>query len=314
MQPPAVTRPSRATRPLGRPLLACLLLALVASACSSGDGASGSKPVRIGGFDFSESTILANIYGGALRAKGYRVEIRASLGNREVVAPALERGDIDAYAGYAATELEFLNGAAGEATSDVATTVDRLRARLRPQGLTALDASGAVNTNVFAVTKATAERYDLTRLSDLAPVAARFVFGGPPECPARPFCLAGLERTYGLKFKDFRALDPGGPLSKDALEQGQVDVALMFSSDGALAARGLVVLDDDKHLQQADNVVPLIRTAVANRTVTKALNDVSAALTTADLGKMNKRSEDEDPRALAETWLEEHGLARRSNG
>jgi len=305
---------ARPTRPLRHSLLLFLLLALVAAACSSTDGAAKRGPIRIGGFDFAESTILANVYGGALRGRGYAVDIRAGLGSREVVTPALEKDEIDAYVGYAATELEFLNGGAGEATSDAAATVGRLRARLRPQGLTALEASAAVNTNAFAVTKATADRYNLRRLSDLAPLATRLVFGGPTECPARPFCLAGLERVYGLRFKDFRALDPGGPLSKDALEQGQVDVALVFSSDGALGARGLVVLEDDKHLQEADNIVPLVRSAVASRDVTKILNEVSAALTTADLGKMNKRSEDEDPQALAETWLEEHGLARRTNG
>jgi osmoprotectant transport system substrate-binding protein len=290
-----------------------LLLALLASGCSSRDEAKG-QPIRIGGFDFDESTILANIYGGALRAKGYTVEIRPGLGNREVVTPALVRGDIDAYAGYAATELEFLNGGAGEASSDVAQTVAKLRARLRPQNLTALQPSAAVNTNAFAVTKATADRYHLTRLSDLVPLAPNLVFGGPPECPTRPFCLAGLERTYGLKFKEFRALDPGGPLSKAALQQGQVDVALVFSSDGALASGDFVVLEDDKHLQEADNVVPLVRSALATKGVTKIFNDVSAALTTADLGKMNKRAEDEDLQALADGWLAEHGLGRRARG
>jgi osmoprotectant transport system substrate-binding protein len=283
--------------------------ALLMSACSSGDGVPRSTRITIGGFDFSESTILANIYAGALTARGYHVELRPNLGAREVVMPAVERGDIDVYAGYAATELEFLDGGAGEASADIGETVKKLRSRLEPRGLTALDAALAVNTNAFAVTRSTAERYGLTKISDLAPVADELVLGGPAECPSRPFCLPGLERTYGLHFKAFVALDAGGPLSKDALESGAVDVALVFSSDGTVPRRSLVVLDDDKRLQRADNIVPVVRRSLATGSVAATLNKVSRQLTTEDLGAMNARADDEDPAALAEAWLQKHGFA-----
>ncbi len=291
-------------------------VALVASGCGDDDGStSGSaaaKTVTIGALNFSESSILASIYEGALRSKGIKVTVRPNLGSREIVAPALERGEIDLYPGYAATDLEFYNKGAGEATPDVQATVDKLRLRLTANGITALEPSPAVDTNAFAVTKATAEKYKLKKLSDLAPVAGELRLGGPPECPTRPFCAAGLEKTYGIVFKDFKALDPGGPLSKAALENGDVDVALIFSSDGAIPAKGFVVLEDDRHLQNADNVVPIIRTGAATEEVRQVLNKVSAALTTDDLAELNKRADvdKEDPEVLAKGWLKDHGFEK----
>ncbi|MFN2608509.1 MAG: ABC transporter substrate-binding protein [Acidimicrobiales bacterium] len=291
-------------------------LALVAAGCggsaktSTGVGGASKGTMTIGAFNFSESAILADMYEGALKKEGFTVTVRPNLGSREVVEPALERGDIQMYPGYAATELEFVNKAAGEASPDANATVAKLRARLEPKGITALDPSPALDANAFAVTKATAAKYNLTKLSDLAPVASQLVLGGPPECPTRPFCQAGLVKTYGLNFKDFKPLDAGGPLSKAALDDGTVQVALIFSSDGAIAAKGYVVLDDDKHLQNADNVVPVIKTASATAEARTVLNKVSAALTTADLAQLNKRADvdKEDPETLAADWLKQHGF------
>ena len=290
-------------------------LALVASGCGDDEDetttpAQQAKEVTIGALNFSESNILAAIYEGALEAEEFRVTVRPNLGSREIVAPALERGEIDLYPGYAATDLEFYNQAAGEATPDPQATVDKLRLRLTAKNLTALEPSPAIDTNAFAVTKATADKYKLTKLSDLAPVAGELRLGGPPECPTRPFCAAGLQKTYGIVFKEFRPLDPGGPLTKTALENGEVDVALIFSSDGAIPAKGFVVLEDDKKLQNADNVVPIIRTGAATEEARQVLNKVSAALTTEDLAELNKRADvdKEDPEVLAKDWLKEHGF------
>ncbi len=316
---------SRSTRKLAL-LAGFASLTLLGAACggksktsSSGSattvgGAGGRKQsLTIGAFNFSESAILANIYAGALRNSGVEVTVRPNLGNREVVEPAIERGEIDMYPGYAATELEFVNKNAGEATSDADATVAKLRSHLEPKGITALEPSPAIDSNAFAVTRATADKNRLTKVSDLAPVAGQMTLGGPPECPTRPFCLVGLQKTYGLKFKGFRPLDAGGPLSKAALEKGDVDVALIFSSDGAVAAKDFVVLEDDKHLQNADNVVPVIKTQPATPEVRSLLNRVSAALTTADLTRLNKRADvdKEDPDVLAQDWLSKHGFPKR---
>ena len=305
------------------PMVLLAVLALMAGACgddddedASGTGtgsgettSTGAKgEITIGAFNFSESAILAHIYAGALEEAGYTVEVRENLGNRELVAPALERGEIDLYPGYAATELEFFNSGAGQATPDADETTEKLRTLLAGKQLTALEPSPAIDANAFAVTKATADRLKLSKLSDLAPVAGDLTLGGPPECPQRPFCQAGLEKTYGLKFKSFKALDAGGPLSKTALENGDVDVALIFSSDGAIVARNFVVLEDDKKLQNADNVVPVLRTEVATDEVKEILDEISGKLTTADLTELNKRADvdKEDPDALAKEWLEDH--------
>ena len=319
---------------MGAAVLAVLALLLVACGSSGtkkaanttvpGSSSGASLPtvpgpkvhVTIASFNFAESAILASIYERALRARGYDVSLRRNLGSREVVEPALERGEIDMYPGYAATELEFVNKGAGEASSDVTATVGKLRERLGPKGITTAVPSPAVDTNAFAVTKATADKNKLKNLSDLTPLASNMVLGGPPECPTRPFCAAGLQRVYGLRFKSFRPLDAGGPLTKAALEHGDIDVGLIFSSDGAIAARGFVVLDDDKHLQNADNVVPVLRSSVATPEVTSALNRVSEALTTADLIALNKRSDvdHEDPDVLAQQWLKDHDIVRGQGG
>ncbi len=294
-------------------------LALLVAGCGDSDsdeetsgGGQAKETITIGAFNFSESAILAAIYEGALENEGFTVTVRPNLGSREIVAPALERGEINLYPGYAATELEFFNNNAGEASPDAQATVAKLRSALEPKGVTALDPSPAVDSNAFAVTTETAAKYNLKKLSDLAPVAGQLVLGGPPECPTRPFCAAGLEKTYGIKFKEFKQLDAGGPLSKSALDNHDVDVALIFSSDGAIAAKGYVVLEDDKHLQNADNVVPVITTKVASDDARKVLNRVSAALTTEDLVTLNKRADldKEDASVLADGWLKDHGFTK----
>src|SRR5207248_1567446 len=151
---------------------------------------------------------------------GFNVQRKLRLGTREIYEPALERGEINLVPDYAATLLEFLNKDAGEASPDPTDTVKKLRARLAPKGLVALEPSTALDANAFGVTKATAAKYHLTKLSDLAPIAGQLTLGAPPECPTRPFCGKGLEDKYGIKFKAFKPLDFDGPLTKAALKNG----------------------------------------------------------------------------------------------
>ncbi len=287
-------------------------LALVVGACGSSSktnsGAGSKETIKIASFSFPESPILAAIYEGALKKSGIDVTVQPNLGPRPVVAPAMERGDIDLYPGYAASDLEYYNDNAHEATADTAATVDKLRARLAPKGLTALDPAPAIDTNAIAVTRATAEKYKLKALSDLAPVAGELVFGAPSDCPTNPYCQPGLEKTYGIKFKDFKPLDLGAGLNS-ALERGDINVGEVLSTDG-VARNSFVILDDDKNLQNADNVVPVIRVPAASDRARTALNKVSAALTTDDLAQLDKRSDadKEDPEVLAQDWLKKHGF------
>jgi osmoprotectant transport system substrate-binding protein len=292
-------------------------LALMATACGSTGGPSSSASpkgtITIASFNFSESIILAHIYGDALKNKGYTINYKDKLGNREIVEPALESGQIDLYAGYAATDLTFVEGKQG-VTSDAGTdgqaNVQKLNAHLNSKSIKALDPSPAVDQNAFAVTKAEADQNHLTKLSDVSSVASTWTLGGPPECPTRPFCAPGLAQTYGLHFKAFKSLDAGGPLTYAAFKSGAINIGLVFSSDGGISANDLVVLDDDKHLQQADNIVPLIRSNVANGEVTSLLNSIDAKLNTKDLTALNKSADvdKQDPTDLAATWVKDHGF------
>ena len=289
---------------------ALAVVAVFAAACgSTSTGGTTSKgTLTIAGFDFAESSILGQIYGQELAHNGYTVNYKARLGRREVVAPALQSGQIDLYPGYAATDLEYWNKGAGEASGDVNATVQKLNSHLQPLGLEALTPSAAVDQNAFAVTKATATKYNLSKLSDLTAIGDKLVLGAGPECPTRPFCQPGLEKTYGIHFKSFKALDTDGPLTRAAFANGTIDVGLVFSSDSDLTKLGLVVLQDDKHLENADNVVPIIRKPVATDDVTKLLNKVSAAITTDQLISLNGQVEllHQDADAVATAYLQQH--------
>jgi len=293
------------------PVAALAALAILAAACGStgtSGGTTNKGTLTIAGFDFAESSILGQLYGQELAHNGYTVNYKARLGKREVVAPAIKAGQIDMYPGYAATDLEYYNSAAGEATGDVTATVQKLNARLQPLGLEALTPSPAVDQNAFAVTKATATKYNLSKLSDLAAVGSELVLGAGPECPTRPFCQPGLEKTYGIHFKSFKSLDTDGPLTRAALANNTIQVGLVFSSDSDLNKLGLVVLQDDKHLENADNVVPIIRTKVATNDAKSILNKVSSNLTTAQLVTLNGQVElqHQDADAVARAYLQQH--------
>src|SRR5450759_3522621 len=291
-------------------LAALAVLVTVAAACGSTStpSATSKGTITVAGFNFPESSILAELYGQELAHGGYTVNYKLLLGTREVISPAIQSGQIDVYPGYAATDLEFYNKSAGEASGDPAATTAKLNTHLQPLGLIALNPSAAVDQNAFAVTKATQAKYSLTKLSDLAPIGNQLVLGAGPECPTRPFCAPGLKTTYGITFKDFKALDTDGPLTRAAFKNGTIQVGLVFSSDADLNQLGLVVLQDDKHLENADNVVPSIRQTVATSEVTTVLNKIDAGLTTADLVVMNGQVEllHQDADAVAQAYLQQH--------
>jgi osmoprotectant transport system substrate-binding protein len=295
-----------------RSLAAIAAIVFAVTACGSTGGGGTASPgkgtLTVAGFNFPESSILAEIYGKSLEHDGYTINYKLLLGTREVVAPALESGQIDLYPGYAATDLEFYNKGAGEASGDVTATTAKLNSRLSPLGLVALTPSAAVDQNAFAVTKATQTKFNLTKLSDLAPIGSQLTLGAGPECPTRPYCQPGLQKTYGITFKAFKPLDTDGPLTRAAFKNGTIDVGLVFSSDGDLNSLGLVVLQDDKHLENADNVVPIIRQAAASDEVKRVLNAIDAKLTTADLVTMNSQVsiQHQDADAVAMAWLQQH--------
>lgn len=207
---------------------------------SLADGLSGGKgKVVVGAANFSENQILANIFVDVLKAAGFDASVKP-VTSRDVYGPALEAGQLQVMAEYAGTFTEYFNkkangaDAAPAASSDLQATVTALRGFAEKKGLKILEPAEAADQNAFAVTKTFAEANDLHTLSDLKSYKGSLVLGGPPECPTRPFCQAGLEKTYGLTFASFVALDAGGPLTKTALKQGKVQLGLVFSSDGSL--------------------------------------------------------------------------------
>jgi osmoprotectant transport system substrate-binding protein len=285
-------------------------LATVVAACggTTTPGTTSKGTITVAGFNFPESSILAQVYGQSLAHDGYTINYKLNLGTRKVVAPALQSSQIDLYPGYAASELEYFNSGAGEATPDPAATTAKLNTYLAKINAEALTPSAAVDGNAYAVTKATAAKYNLKTLSDLTPVAGQLVFGAGPECPTYKFCLPGLMSVYGLHFKQTLTLDTDGPATRAAFKNGSIQVGLVFSTDSDLNQLGLVVLQDDKHMIAADNVVPVIRTSVATAEVKSVLDKVDAALTTSDLFTMNGQVEllHQDPDAVATAYLQKH--------
>ncbi len=203
----------------------------------------GSGAITVGSSTFPETELMANIYSLTLAAAGFDTSIQ-SVGNRELYLPALQTGEeIQVFPEYVGTLTEYLNVQAnGEspdplASGDLEATVTELTTLGEAVGLVFGQPSEAADQNAFAVTKAFADEYGVATLSELAETCSSgLVLGGPPECPDRPFCQAGLEDTYGLSFDSFTSLDAGGPLTKTALTTGQVSIGLVFSSDGGLTA------------------------------------------------------------------------------
>jgi osmoprotectant transport system substrate-binding protein len=213
--------------------------AWVASSGVTDGLAKGSGPIAVGGGNFTEPTILANVYADVLTAAGFDASVR-EVGSRELYLEALKGGtEIQVVPEYLATVTEFLDGDDSRqvASSDVEKTLAALQPLAQAAGLAFGEPSQAVDQNAFAVTTAFADKLGVTKLSELADACGdgSLILGGPTECPTRPFCQPGLEETYGLKFASFRELDTGGPLTKAAIQQGEVSTGLVFSSDGALA-------------------------------------------------------------------------------
>ena len=181
------------------------------------------------------------------------------------------------------------------------------------RGLVTGRPAAAQDGNAIVVTAATAARYKLGTISDLAKAAGRLIFGGPPECVENPACLPGLKLIYGLRFREFVPLDSGGPLTLQALTGGDIGAALLFTTDPAIRAQHLVVLADNRSLQPAENVVPVLRRATVDRFgagLLSALNAVSARLSNAALTALDTQVELDGraPRAVAERWLQAQGL------
>jgi osmoprotectant transport system substrate-binding protein len=295
---------------------ALLAVALIGAACGEngpGGGGDGDGEDRgtltVGGVAFAENQIVAEMYAQVLEDAGYTVERQTGLESREVLQPAIEAGDIDIAPEYLSSLLLFLDPDA-TASGDPDEARSALEPLLEERGLTLLESSEANDTNAFVVTQETADANDLASVSDLAPVAGDLTLGGPPECPERPFCIPGLQEVYGIEFGEFVPLDVGGPLTVEALDGGDIDVGLLFSTSSVIGENGWIVLEDDQQLQNAENITPVVRSEVLNDEIEELLNSVSATLTTENITELNGRVEidGEDPADVANAHLTEEGL------
>ncbi|MCT2590018.1 ABC transporter substrate-binding protein [Streptomyces sp. N2-109] len=285
----------------------------------SGADADAKGSLTIGSAGFTESKLLANMYEKLLSDAGYDTTIK-TVNNRELYAPALEKGQIDVVPEYAATLAEFLNtkvnGAktAAEkpvASSDVDETVAALKKLAGPRGLKVLEAGEAVDQNAFAVTKDFAEKHKLKTLSDLGATDVSVRIAAGDECEERPFCRPGLEETYGI---DVAAVDPKGVgtvQSKQAVKDGKDQMVLTTTTDATLPDFDLVVLEDDKKLQNADNVLPVVNAKDAgSKDIASVLGKLTRVLTTDDLMDLNRQvdSERKKPKDVAEEYLKSKDL------
>ncbi|RBM22095.1 ABC transporter substrate-binding protein [Streptomyces sp. PT12] len=283
----------------------------------SGEGEErGGGSLTIGGANFTEATIMTELYAQILADAGYDTTITSTDG-RELYAPELESGAIDVVPEYAATLTEYLNAqvngpeAEPVATSDIDETLAALRELAEPRGLTVLDAGEAVDQNAFAVRADFAAEHGLETLSDLGESGLPVRLAAGEDCPERPFCQPGLEETYGI---DIEALDPlgvGTVQSKQAVADGDDDLALVTTTDATLEDFGLVLLEDDQRLQLADNLLPVLNTESAgDPEIAETLGRLTETLTTEDLTELNRQVDSERRKAdeVARDYLVEQGL------
>lgn len=283
-----------------RTLAALAITPLLALAGCAGDealesegGGSGGGEVVIGGQNYAEMQIMSQMYAALLEDAGYDVTLKL-VESRDVYAPQMQKGKVDISADYLSSMTEFLNkqengpDAEPVASNDPDDTVEELRKLAEPTGIEPLEPAEAQDANAFAVTEEFAEKNDLTTMSDLAALGKPVTLAAAEDCSQRDDCALGLEDVYGLDITKVEPLGFGTAGTKDALKSGEVTLGQVGTSDATLEELGLVLLEDDKQLQNAENLVPMVNSEFldAHPDVADILNEMSAGLTTDDLATM----------------------------
>ena len=304
--------PDLTTRAAG--VLAALF---VMSACQSsgevlgGQGAGGGQRVVIGSKPFSESIVVAKLYGEALAAEGYAVEYRHTLEASDILTPPATTTGVDLYTEYTGAVLaDAMPDRAAVGDADAA--YGAAAAHLAEQGHTVLAMAPASHQEGVAVTRGTANALGVETISDLAAASGELVLAGPADCPERRTCLPGLADVYGARFEGFTPIEADG-MRYQALADGRIDVAAVVVTDPEIAVNDLFVPDDDRDLYPAYNVIPVVRSSYLDRAPARfaeIVDGVSARLTSEALAALNARVEVEllDPGAAAVAWLRDQGL------
>ncbi|MFF9086712.1 ABC transporter substrate-binding protein [Streptomyces sp. NPDC014991] len=275
------------------------------------DDKAGGDSVVVGSNNFPESTLLADIYGEALRAKGFSITYKPNIGSRETTYGLLKNGAVTVLPEYNGALLAYLDQKAAPKTAEETTAA--IKGKLDPK-LTLLNPAPAQNKDSVTVNAATARKYHLTgksSVADLKDIAGDLVIGGSPEFQTRQQGLVGLKSVYGLEFDSFKALDAGGPLTLAALKKNAVQVADLFTTDPNISKEKFVVLQDPKNLFGFENVQPLVHKDTLPQKGVDALNAVSAKLDTATLLDLDTQTQvqKKDPLDVAKAWLKSAGLA-----
>jgi osmoprotectant transport system substrate-binding protein len=294
-------------RTLGAMLIGLTLVVATAGLSSAAPAQRSKGSLTMGSKNVAGDQILGQVYGQALQKAGWDVSYKENLGSTEVVFAALQSGDIDLYPEYLNTVVQFLGGSGGAEVNGVDT---ELKGLLEGMGIVSTTPAPAVDVNGFYVLKKTANRYKLKTVSDLKRVANRLTFGGPPECEERPLCLGDVsQQLYGLQFKEVKKLDVGGPVTVKALEDGDIQVGILFTGSSVIP-KDAVLLKDDQGLQGADNPLVLVRADKNTSELDAAINKVSAKVTTKQYRNMtlDVTNKKEDPADVAKTFLKDAKL------
>jgi osmoprotectant transport system substrate-binding protein len=308
--------PTRRWGPAGLAALLALCTLLFAACGSSnplggGEVSGDLKSIKVGSADFTESKIVAEIYAQALEANGFTVSRQFGIGSRETYIPAVQDHSIDLIPEYTGNLLQYFDKET-EVTTPDAVVLGLLKAL--PGDLSILYPSPAEDKDTVAVSAATAQRWNLKTIADLAAHSPEVKFGGPSEFLNRTEGLPGLKRNYGLDVapSNFVAIsDGGGPATVRALTDGTVTAANIFSTSPAIEESNLVVLEDPKNNFLAANVVPLVASQKMSNDLKTVLDAVSAKLTTEALIELNSAVEGNqgvDPDEAAQKWVNDNGF------
>jgi osmoprotectant transport system substrate-binding protein len=277
------------------------------------DPANGKVSLTIGSKNFPEQEILGEVYAQALTAAGYKVQSDLSLGSETVALKTLKAGKISGYPEYASTALTAFFGLEPEEVPAGAEAAWKIANKeFEKEGLQAFKPTPFASANSVGLLKTTAEKYHLKTVSDLKGVSEKLSLYGSPECEERIDCLAGLEKYYGLKFKEFKPVDI--ELRYPVLEKGEADLSILFTTDPELAAEKekFVILEDDKHVFPAGNVIFVTSKKVAEEAgpdYQKTIEDVQSGLTLKVMQELDARVELEHKTAeeAAAAYLESAG-------
>jgi osmoprotectant transport system substrate-binding protein len=269
--------------------------------------------LTIGSKNFPEQEILGEIYTQALAAAGYNAKSDLSLGSETVALKTLKAGQISGYPEYASTALtSFFGLEPEEVPSDATEAWEKANAEFEKEGLEAFEPTPFASANAVGLLRTTAEKYHLKTVSDLEGVSEKLSLYGSPECEERIDCLAGLEKYYGLKFKEFKPVDI--ELRYSVLEKGQADLSILFTTDPELAEKNgkFVILEDDKHVFPAGNVIFVTQQKVAEEAgpdYEKTILNVQHGLTLEVMQELDARVELErqSPAEAAKAYLESAG-------